>query len=105
MKKGVRYGPRKGWAYKKILDEDGYVRVNAVKHPFQDGRVLIREHVMVMELTIGRRIGPNEIVHHKNGDRTDNRIENLELMKRGDHCKHHGSLTAAIRERKGGRFA
>jgi len=46
-------------------------------------------HVVQMEIIIGRRLERGEIVHHKNGQRADNRPENLELMTRSEHSRHH----------------
>lgn len=48
-----------------------------------------REHRVIMEQHLGRKLSRNEIVHHINGDKWDNRIDNLQLMTQSEHAKLH----------------
>jgi hypothetical protein len=59
--------------------EEGYVLIYNPYHPRSKKNGYVREHTMVMEEKIGRYLLKGESVHHKNGDKEDNRPENLEL--------------------------
>lgn len=84
-------GPKNSrWKGGRRKRPDGYMDVYAPSHPHASyNRVL--EHRLVMESHLGRILKPYEIVHHKNENKSDNRIENLELTDRSKHAIHHFS--------------
>ena len=65
------------------LDQKGYVRIRYGEHK---GR---REHVVIMEERLGRKLAPNEMVHHKNEIYWDNDPDNLELKTKSQHSSDH----------------
>lgn len=96
------YNGMNGYGHTK-KNTTGYIKAYAPDHPraYSDGYML--EHVMIMERVIGRYLNPNEVVHHINGDKTDNRVENLMLMDRSEHISmHQKERYAKKREAKGG---
>ncbi len=85
-----RTGPKhpnwKGGKYKS----HGYVYVTKKKHPFSDKKGKIFEHRIVMEKSLGRFLSPEEVVHHINCIKDDNKTENLKLFPNNKiHMQYH----------------
>lgn len=59
------------------------------EHPNARKNGYVSEHVLVMSRILGRPLRSDEVVHHRNEDRLDNRPENLEVMLRSKHLSHH----------------
>ena len=68
----------KSWKGGKHTDKKGYVLLYKPDHPHHVNDYVL-EHRLIMEKKIGRYLTKEETVHHKNGIKSDNRIENLEL--------------------------
>lgn len=71
----------------------GYLRVWEPGHP-QASNGWVREHRLVAERALGRLLEPDEHVHHINGDKTDNRLENLQVLGASEHSSITGLANA-----------
>ena len=85
------------WVGGRRYSTFGYVLVLCPNHPNCDCQGYVREHRLVMEAHIGRTLLPTEIVHHINGKKDDNRIENLMLFSSiSEHRRHHMELDGVV---------
>lgn len=77
--------------------QHGYVKVwVGVEHPMSDHHGYVLEHRLVMADHLGRMLTREEVVHHVNEVRDDNRIENLMLFAtEAEHRAHHLALRRA----------
>lgn len=74
MKNEVWWVNAKGYIEGRIRSEDGSVR-------------RVKQHRYFVELAIGRRLSKDEDVHHINGIKTDNSIENLQVVSHSSHTR------------------
>jgi len=88
-RKRMSESTKKGGIGHKKNRTDGYVYIYFPDHPKSNSDGYIMEHDLIMECFIGRHLKENEIVHHKNKIRNDNRIENLEIMDFREHARMH----------------
>lgn len=88
------------WAGGRRLDKSGYVYIHSPDHPNKTANNTVMEHRLVMEEHLGRLLLREEVVHHKNHVKSDNRIENLKLLNKSSHMSLHSLERVATRKRK-----
>jgi len=78
----------------------GYIQVMAKWHPSANKKGCVPLYRIIAEAALGRFLLPEEIVHHKDGDNTNNHWGNLEVMSQSEHAKLHDNA----RDKPSGRF-
>ena len=76
------------WNGGRHIDTKGYIRVLNPEHKYADNKGYVKEHKLVW-YTHNGDIPDGYCVHHKNGNKKDNKIDNLVLMLISDHSKLH----------------
>lgn len=81
--RGLKQENNPTWKGGIVSHHSGYMKKNLGKKKYQ------AYHRYLMEQHLGRKLTRSEVVHHRNGDKTDNRIENLEVMLLSEHSRLH----------------
>lgn len=83
---GISRPPRVRYNGQRIKTTDGYYALFMPDHPNANRCGYVLEHRYIMSEHIGRPLKPEEVVHHRNENRMDNNLDNLELI--GSHGLH-----------------
>ena len=68
---------------------EGYLMIHLKNHPMAGHNGYVYLHRLIYAEYIGRNLKSDEIIHHKNGNKLDNRIENLQLVNMSQHRTIH----------------
>lgn len=74
------------WQGGRVTEAGGYVKIKMPDHPMANKQGYVREHRLVMANHLGRALQPQEVVHHKDGNPSNNDLSNLELF--GTNAEH-----------------
>ena len=78
------------WKIKKIVRKGDYNYAVVKGHPNTTNNGYVLHHRIVMENHLGRILNSSEVVHHKNGNKLDNQLDNLLLTTNVEHARIHG---------------
>lgn len=88
--KGKRHGENAAnWQGGRRKTKAGYIYIYTPDHPYSTKAGYVMEHRLVMEEKIGRYLEQYEVVHHVDGNKSNNDIGNLELKTNGKHISDH----------------
>lgn len=73
--------------------QNGYMLIYSPDHPNKTANNQVKRSRLTVEKSIGRYLLKDEVVHHINGNRLDDKIENLEITTNSEHLSHHHKNT------------
>jgi len=76
-----------------VKNTQGYIIIRKPNHPFAHSNKYVKRSRLIMEQHLGRYLKSTEIIHHINRNITDDRIENLSLLKQREHSQIHNKAT------------
>lgn len=80
----------------RIVDR-GYIYISNPLHPKARGTSgYVAEHVLIIEEHLGRYLFDNEVVHHRDRNRSNNTLGNLQVMTQSEHAKIHAQAPKVI---------
>lgn len=77
------------WYIEKIVSKGDYNYAIVKNHPRRTSKNYVLEHIIVMENHLKRLLNINEVVHHIDGIKKNNTINNLQVMDKSEHSRLH----------------
>lgn len=84
------HGPH--WKGGQPVTGNGYVREYCPDHPYADPDGYVLQHRLVVERSIGRVLDPKEQVHHRDQNKQNNELPNLEVLSPKEHNRLHREI-------------
>lgn len=88
------------WTHNRQKNRKGYVLIYKPEHPRADTYGRVFEHIVVWEECYKKSVPKGYVIHHINGVKDDNRIDNLLLLSNGDHTALHNANRVVSKETK-----
>lgn len=85
------------WTIIRTVSKGDYTyAVVTPEHPNATSTGYVLEHRVVMENHLGRLLTRREVVHHRDENKKNNDLSNLEVMTKGQHTRHHARPAAWV---------